>query len=183
MTQLSPTQKQEGFGDPKRYRTDFKQFLKWNYGAARAALGSPSQGARISRVPALVTSGVAQAKRSGERPLDDRGRGCCAHPYCPWESILAVFVCGRDAWQYRKGRAFCTLFPKGSPIVGGPTWALGEGGRGGGTDSLLHASWLKPIMAGLVNAGESGWELGLVGFFSGTRKNLGRFRGGGGSLV
>ena len=76
LTQLSPTQKQEGCGDPKRYRTDFKQFLKWNYGAARAALGSPSQGARISRVPALVTSGVAQVKRSGERPLDDRGRGC-----------------------------------------------------------------------------------------------------------
>ena len=49
--------------------------------------------------------------------------------------------------------------------MGGPTWALGEGGRGGGTDSLLHASWLKPTMAGLVNAGESGWELGLVDFF------------------
>ena len=42
------------------------------------------------------------------------------------------------------------------------------------TCALLHASWLKPTMAGLVNASESGWELGLVDFFSGTRNRAGK---------
>ena len=47
------------------------------------------------------------------------GEGVEHTPTVHGSQFWAVFVCGRDAWQYRKGRAFCTLSPKGSPERGG----------------------------------------------------------------